>query len=230
MFPNLSSRGIYDSDTNRQDSHARSKSAQITNQTTRASSAGAKVGWSTARHICSIVLISPRHRTHRQRTQGYIRELEKEVLRLRDSETALKAENKQLKAALNQNGLSLPNGASPPTWRSSFSPPPDNTLLFAASSPDFGALSSATSVTIDLTELNVIEPEKWCSVTAAMEETRPFEIPTISPAQLSEYETNGVMSTLRQGSVGNYGAFPALSPQAAIDFVLEYVHSSTSEK
>ena len=83
--------------------------------------------------------------------------------------------------------------------------------------------TSAPSVTIDLTELSVIEPEKWCSVTAALEETRPFELPTITPAQLTQYG-DGFHDSLRPGSVGNYGDFPALSPQAAIDFVLEYVH------
>ena len=103
-----------------------------------------------------------------------------------------------------------------------YHPPSDTGLLFAPSSPDFADLSSADSVTIDLTELNVVEPETWCSVTAAMEEPRVFELPTIAPAQLSNYGENGLQKTLREGSVGNYGAAPALSPQAAIDFVLEY--------
>lgn len=147
-------------------------------------------------------------------------------MRLRDSETALKTENASLKAALDQNGLSVPNGPSRSSWRASVSPPSDAALLFAPSSPSVGNVSSATSVTIDLTELSVIEPEKWCSVTAAMEETRPFEIPTVSLPQLSGFDDQALSSTLRAGSVGNYGDSPALSPQAAIDFVLEYGHCS----
>ena len=165
-------------------------------------------------------LTCSRCRTHRQRTQGYIRELEKEVLRLRDSETALKAENVSLKDTINRGGLPMPEPDSI-TWRNGASPSSDAGLLFTASSPEFGDISSAGSVTIDLTELSVIEPETWCSVTAAMEEPRVFELPTIAPAQLSDYNQHGSQKTLREGSVGNYGTVPALSPQAAIDFVLE---------
>jgi hypothetical protein len=39
-------------------------------------------------------------RTHRQRTQGYIKELEKEVLRLREREATLEEQNNQLQAHL----------------------------------------------------------------------------------------------------------------------------------
>jgi hypothetical protein len=73
--------------------------------------------------------------------------------------------------------------------------------------------------------MSAIEPERWCSVTAAMEEIRPYEPRTISPWQLSGEINDPIPATLREGSVGNYGTSPALSPQAAIDFVLEYVIS-----
>jgi hypothetical protein len=66
-----------------------------------------------------------------------------------------------------------------------------------------------------------MEAEPWCSVTAAMEETRPFEVPSITIGQFIGYNQHTVPSTLRAGSVGNYGDSPALNPQAAIDFVLE---------
>jgi hypothetical protein len=141
---------------------------------------------------------------------------------LRDNEAALKAGNSSLKDALARNGLPVPDEGDPPNRIAGVSAPSDLNLLFTPSSLAPGEMSSAGSVTIDLTELSVIEPEKWCSVTAAMDVPIPFEVPTIVPAQPSSHGHISPSHTLREGSVGNYGLAPALSPQAAIDFVLEY--------
>jgi hypothetical protein len=178
--------------------------------------------WLQARHSCSTCLIEIVNRTHRQRTQGYIRELEKEVLRLRDSERALKYENANLKRCLSGSGILAPEVPSPTSSRGNVSSA-EPVLFLPEPSSLTVETSSAASVIIDLTDLSAIEPEKWCSVTAAMEEVRPYELPTVSPAQLSGDPSGAMPATLREGSVGNYGASPALSPQAAIDFVLEYV-------
>jgi hypothetical protein len=133
----------------------------------------------------------------------------------------LKSENASLKNTLSQNGFSVPEARSPVNPRGSTSPA-ECMLLLTDPSPLTGETSSAASVTIDLTELTTIEPERWCAVTAAMEDVRPFEQPTISPAQLlSDDNSSTVPVTLREGSTGGYGASPAWSPQAAIDFVLE---------
>lgn len=158
-------------------------------------------------------------RTHRQRTQGYIRELEKEVLRLRDNESVLKAGNSSLKDALVRGGLPLPNHGDSPDLSAGVSIASDLDLRYTATSLELG-----NSVTVDLTELNAIEAEEWCSVTAAMEDRIPFEAPTALPSLALICGDVNPPRTLREGSVGNYGSAPALSPQAAIDFVLEYGH------
>lgn len=69
------------------------------------------------------------YRTHRQRTQGYIKELEKEVMRLRESENQLQKQNEKYKQNahvielyLSQNSLAFPDGYSASTINTEFSP------------------------------------------------------------------------------------------------------------
>ncbi|KIW08306.1 uncharacterized protein PV09_01224 [Verruconis gallopava] len=192
-------------------------SEEVSN-TSESSSRGLKVRKTPTRRREQVLQAQ---RTHRQRTQGYIRELEKEVLRLRDSETALKSENARLKGILSQNGILVSENASPAGQDGSASPEDPICLLSEPSPPAVGDASSIGSVRIDLTALNTFENEKWCSVTSAMQDTRPFELPTISQAQLFDYGCLDGPIALREGSDGNYGPIPAMNAQAAIDFVLE---------
>lgn len=125
-----------------------------------------------------------------------------------------------MKSKLTENGFSI-SEATTPAYH-----PASDTNPFGTPSPHSGDdSSSSNSVTIDLTEMLNIEAQGWCSVTAALENPKLFEPPTISPSQLMDEPFYDTDRTLRNKSPGNYGRSPAFSPQAAIDFVLEYVHS-----
>lgn len=155
-------------------------------------------------------------RTHRQRTQGYIRELEKEVLRLRELEKELVGEketlNEQielLKHVLLSNNLSLPSGFDPvgnaPTTHDN-----GKDSIFASQAP----------VTVDLTELSRIEAEKWCGITAAEEVPPPYVEPTSDALQLFRTLSPPSGAPATSSSETRIIA-PTLNAQSAVDFVLE---------
>lgn len=161
------------------------------------------------------MLITP-YRTHRQRTQGYIRELEKEVLRLREREQELLGEKQTLndqaellKQVLLSNNLSLPSGISPvgavPTAHEY-----DKDSIFTAQA----------LVTVDLTELSRIEAEKWCGITATEEMPPPYVEPSSDTLQLFR-----TVSPPTDGSASSdleHRRLPTtLNAQSAVDFVLE---------
>jgi hypothetical protein len=81
--------------------------------------------------------------------------------------------------------------------------------------------STDSSVTVDLTELAITEPHKWCSIVAALEVPREFEPPTVSPSQLVLLQSNPETAHWGFSKRLSYETAPPLSQQAGIDFVLE---------
>jgi hypothetical protein len=183
--------------------------------------------------------------THRNRTQGYIRELEKEVLRLRDRESHLVHENEMLNSrivALSQPSFAnerplinenvslpepqflLPSNASPIDYTGGFGTSLESFHgdLSASHSATGSGVGTSPSITVDLTELSIIEPEKWCSETAALEVPRRYELPFVSPAQLVAEQNNPATAHWGSSRRQQYVSAPPLSQQAGIDFVLEY--------
>jgi hypothetical protein len=101
---------------------------------------------------------------HRQRTQDYIKALENEILQLREREKKLEEESTGLKdyiGLLKQSHIE--NGI--------FIPEPSSDKI------DELDESTGTSVMVDLTEMQAIEAERWCSTTAAESEPQPYEPP-----------------------------------------------------
>lgn len=68
---------------------------------------------------------------------------------------------------------------------------------------------SAGDLTIDLTEMQTVEAERWCSEQAAETDPRPYEAPTIDPSV--ETSASELQESPRPQS---------LDSQAGIDFVL----------
>jgi hypothetical protein len=155
--------------------------------------------------------------THRQRTQGYIRELEKEVIRLREREGILTKENEALRMkAESYHQVLISNGLAPPddtdfTAQQQYLTPSSNVETQSI------AASSAPSIVVDLTDLATIEAEKGCSTRAAMESGRPYEQPPVNPALLAISINNSRNETGQEQNTSP----SILSPQAGIDFVLE---------
>jgi hypothetical protein len=158
------------------------------------------------------------HRNHRQRTQGYIRELEKEVLRLRARECELVDENqtlhgqvKSLKQMLASNSTQLPYEFSSPETRSDL-PPSNGTIREATAEP---------TVTVDLTDLSRIEAKKWCEVTAETEIPPPYIEPPSKPAKSFRTTVTAPGEVAKIASPTSRIISTTLSAQSAIDFVLE---------
>jgi len=158
------------------------------------------------------------HRNHRQRTQGYIRELEKEVLRLRARESELVDDNhtlqnqvKSLKQMLASNSVQLPYGFSPPETRNDL-PSSNGTSREVTAEP---------TVTVDLTDLSRIEAKKWCG--AESEIPPPYVEPPLKTAK--SFRTTPTVTA--SGGVTQIASptsriiSTTLSAQSAIDFVLE---------
>ena len=157
------------------------------------------------------------YRNHRQRTQGYIRELEKEVLRLRARENDLADENqtlhdqvKLLKQMLASNGIQLPYGISSPEIMADL-PLSNDTSDETMAEP---------TVTVDLTDLSRIEAEKWCGITAAAEIPPQYVEPskTVQSFRTTVTASQKVTTT---ASPGSRIISMTLSAQSAVDFVLE---------
>ena len=155
------------------------------------------------------------YRNHRQRTQGYIRELEKEVLRLRareselvDENQALHDETKLLKQMLASNSIQLPYEFS--VYETGSDP-----MLSNETSRE---TTTEPTVTIDLTDLSRIEASKWCGVTAAAEIPPRY----VEPSKTVKSFRNAVTTPgARIVSQSSRIISTTLSAQLAVDFVLE---------
>ncbi|KAE9979141.1 hypothetical protein EG328_001082 [Venturia inaequalis] len=167
-------------------------------------------------------------RTHRQRTQGYIRELEKEVLLLRETQDQLAAENQTLKAkvdvcvhTLHSNGIPVPDVSGPasPAYlrQKSSNLGLHQDFLSNSTYALSGDISSgADSVSIDLRDLESLEPEFLCSTTAGLTDPRQFELPKHHQAYSKiSYREENQDENQHRGSPTHLGA------QAGIDFILE---------
>jgi hypothetical protein len=147
-------------------------------------------------------------RAHRQRTQGYIKALENEILRLRSQAYTLGQENADLKnqvTALTQgfmsNSMPLVHGLANLGTK--------NTYESSSFNRGGGHEESEPNVMIDLTQLDNIEAERWCSTQAAEEEPSPYEpLTAVPPAFNVQLEQPGVHHA-------------PLDTQAGVDFVLE---------
>lgn len=140
-------------------------------------------------------------RTHRRRTQNYIQELEKEVLRLRAREAEMQKElqsNPSLcPSRSHSNGLPSPS-------------------LSTVSAPQLSPKDH--SITVDLTGYAQVEPEFSCTINAALEPTPRYSPPTIDvTARLSDIGIKDAGTCT--------GAVCGMDAQAAINFILEYVSS-----
>lgn len=165
--------------------------------------------------------------THRQRTQGYIRELEKEVLLLRESQGQLAVENQTLKVkvdvcvyALQSNGIPVPDVSGPASpaflrQNSSNLGLQQDLLSNSAYVLSGGISSGANSVSIDLRDLELLEPEYPCSTTAALTDPRQSELPEHQQSYPNFSYREGNQDDNQKGSSTHLGA------QAGIDFILE---------
>jgi hypothetical protein len=119
----------------------------------------------TANGICS---------AHRQRTQDYIKALEDEILRLRDRESRLVRENEDYACNIDLLRKSLVSNTIP------ILEAPKNldteTCTEAAESAESTEIPDSV-VTVDITDLQIIEGEQWCSTKAAEAEPRRYESP-----------------------------------------------------
>ncbi|TID24907.1 hypothetical protein E6O75_ATG04112 [Venturia nashicola] len=136
--------------------------------------------------------------THRQRTQGYIRELEKEVLLLRETQGLLAVENQILKARHSSN-LGLQDLLSSSTYALSG-----------------GISSGANSISIDSGDLDSLEPENPCSTTTGLTDPRQFEFTDHHQPYPNFLYREGTQDESQQG-----GASTHIGAQAGIDFILE---------
>ncbi|KAF2425229.1 hypothetical protein EJ08DRAFT_700458 [Tothia fuscella] len=167
-------------------------------------------------------------RTHRQRTQGYIRELEKEVLRLRENEMALELSNKTLQERINMlEPLAIANGTfsrdhnikeflhqhklnqqpylnTPSSSGGGQSLHGDAHSIIAGNDP---------FVNVDLTALGTTRATYGCSTKAAMESPVPFQPPNRDAPELATWDPSGAASERLVPSV--------ITPQRAVDFVLD---------
>lgn len=157
------------------------------------------------------------HRNHRQRTQGYIRELEKEVLRLRERENELVDESqalhdqvKLLKQMLASNSIQLPYEF----W--SFETEGD-----MQSSGTSRETTAEPTVTIDLTDLSRVEASKWCGITAAVEIPPPYVEPPSKAIKSFRTTVTAPGGVAKITSPSSRIISTALSAQSAVDFVLE---------
>jgi hypothetical protein len=198
---------------------------EITHEATRAGSSSSAVISNQFYPVWAVLMSS--NSTHRQRTQGYIRELEKEVLRLRETEGQLSVENQNLKAkvdvcvhTLHSNGIPVPEvsvSASPSYFRTTSSNLGSQQDLLSNSGYALsgGMSSAADSVSIDLRDLETLEPEYPCSRTAGLADPRQFELPEDQNAFMNFPYRERSHSDNQQGSATHLGA------QAGIDFILE---------
>jgi hypothetical protein len=136
-------------------------------------------------------------RTHRQRTQRYIRALENEVLRLRSLEKATREKNvvlqRQLDAFLKSGASSVTDALEPAT-----------------------PAQSEPMVHVDLTKVLDITPEKACSDLAA--ERIPVEVDYSSLTPITPQS-----DVRRQEDIADRDLSPStisLSAQTGLDFVL----------
>src|SRR5262249_16737479 len=156
------------------------------------------------------------HRNHRQRTQGYIRELEKEVLRFRSRESELADENQTLhdqvellKQMLVSNSIQLPYGFSPADTRGDL--PPTNGMTREA--------TAEPTVTVDLTDLSKIAAKKWCGMTAEAEIPPPFVEPPLKTAKSFRTTVTASEGVGKIASPTSPIISTTLSAQSAVDFV-----------
>ncbi|KAF2092550.1 hypothetical protein NA57DRAFT_62417 [Rhizodiscina lignyota] len=173
-------------------------------------------------------------RAHRQRTQGYIKALENEILRLRARENALLRDTalirdhvSVLEQTLLTNGIGIPRVQGLSNLETPFdvssgvaSGTPFDMSSVAGSIPSSVPSSTGiddqfSNVTIDLRDMQNIEAERWCSTNAAEHEPRSFEVPSFDPVMWENF-------VQQEGGTSAAGAhFGPLDAQTGINFILE---------
>lgn len=141
-------------------------------------------------------------RTHRRRTQNYIQELEKEVLRLRAREAEMQSELESRSSSFSSRSQSagLPSPSSSISSDHSLRPIKD------------------ISITIEPKGYAQFEPEYSCTIGTALEPT-----PAYSPL-LSDFTARISDMSIKDAGTCT-GAVCGLNAQAAINFVLGWVWS-----
>lgn len=164
------------------------------------------------------------HRTHRRRTQRYIRELENEVLRLRSREKVALDRVRDLEKQLGVTGGDAQSNTTSDTPLEYTTPGSDQPAYSFSSTPnptptvsDHGT-AGTPSVSIDLTLLSQSQPEYACCDTAADKPDPNLAYLNDIPNQIDRQQPNGKVSFPSNG----YGTeLVALDAQAAVDFVLK---------
>ena len=154
-------------------------------------------------------------------------------MRLRDREMTLSEQNadltqtiEQLKQTLMANNISLSAGAiSIPTPASTQHTAPFAIPPLSAGSMSFSGRTAVSEapVTINLTELGLIEPSKPCSMTAALGFPTPYEDPSADLEFAYQSPDDEQLMGVHGTPVTSTVLTTALSTQSAVDFVLEYV-------
>jgi hypothetical protein len=188
-------------------------------------------------------------RTHRQRTQGYIKELEKEVLSFKKENSDLKRMVSLLQETLLENNISLPEGfqspegfASPPDLKMSPSPAVQVNLTSLAevkaqkvSSSEAPAYQTPTSIAMDLdsnfgsaADPYGIEDNPFVTVDLTGLASTPSHKWCSTKAvtggvPVFEPPDNTYRDPFGQEDEHVEKPAPTLTCQAAMDFVLEYV-------
>ena len=70
-----------------------------------------------------------------------------------------------------------------------------------------------SNVTIDLRDMQNVEPERWCSIQAAETDPPPYEVPSLDPLMWE--------NLVQRESISSGESYGALDAQAGINFILE---------
>jgi hypothetical protein len=121
---------------------------------------------------------------------------------------------------LHLNGIPVPEVSASPSIVRTNSTSEQDILSTSSYALSYQAHSSGgDSVSIDLTDLESMEPKKWCSTTAAYEEPRHFENPP--SVILSDDHQSFLTFPAREMTQEEHGPAVTLGAQAGIDFILE---------